>query len=280
MNPAAKTGRSREASKERASARRSILAPFALAATLAAASAAACASADNDGSDSDGGGLFSPDAPTGPSPDDGGSTGPDAEPCPTEPCDLFEQCGCGEGEACDIDRDDNSQNMCREIAGTSGRAASCDGSLTECRAGYVCIAGEPSFCRGYCQSDDDCSGDGAHCRINLGPRDDVACTFHCNAALLGGGGACPEARPGCYFVPNDDGYHTRCLEPGPGSHGDPCDTRTDCDEAHTCLFFDGEGECRRICVIGEGGCGDGFECSPISSRPRIGTREYGHCASE
>lgn len=238
----------------------------------------ACASADDPGGDPDGGsgGLFTPDAPGSGSED----AGPDAAFCPTDPCDLHDQCGCGEGEACDIDLDDNELNTCREVTASGSHADSCEeDGRTGCRPGFVCIASEPSFCRSYCEANADCPGEGGHCIRSVGGRGDNQCTFHCNAAEEGGGGRCPDGREACQFYRQDENadWYTDCYEPGTGGHAATCENDLDCRAAHRCLIFGEDRECREICVIGEGGCAEGRNCCPHPSEPRIGTREYGIC---
>ncbi len=251
--------------------------PLALAVLLVAA---ACGPSDDGLTVVPDGSLFRADGAPGAS-DAAGPTA-DANQCVTQPCDIHEQCGCGDDEACDIDPSEVGETACREVSAFGGHADTCDG-LTGCRPGFVCVGDEPSFCRRYCQSDDDCPGAGALCRVELTDRDLTMCGFHCNAARTDGDG-CPEARPGCYFLPIDDGpeHFTVCRAPGTAGHGQPCpsESRFDCRAGHVCLLFSGEPECRRTCVIGQaGGCPGDTVCRQHPSTPRVGEVEYGFCGA-
>ncbi len=246
-----------------------------------------CASGEGDdsGGSPDSGGLFSPDAPTGPG---NGDDTPDAEPCITDPCDLYEQCGCGEDEACDVDSEDRDATYCRSVNEFGGGADSCESdespNRTNCRPGFICLAGEPSFCRGFCQSDDDCPGAGGVCRIPLTDSDVVMCTFHCDASDTSDSGAdnCPDGQGACRYRLSDDRYFTSCEAPGDAGHREPCDLdengHSDCEAGHQCIRFEsGTEQCRQTCVIGVGGCPAGEECRQREGQPTVGSTEYGLC---
>ena len=259
---------------------------------VAAISLAACATGGAEG-EPDGSVFQRVDA--APSAPDADPNSPDSGPsCPTQPCDLHAQCGCGGGQACDVDFSDFSSGntACREVEIAGDSTDTCE-DADDCAAGHVCAGG---YCRPYCEADAECPGPGGICLTQLvyDPdgdsstdnsepvrEDAVMCTNHCDATNTDG---CPSGFA-CHWVLRDADaevpYYTQCTTPGSGSTGDACDGISDCGVGHTCVFFD-EPQCRRACIVGNGSaCTGDTSCTPFSDanvpKPRIGDREYGYC---
>jgi hypothetical protein len=247
---------------------------------------AGCATADrNDGANVDAGSRFADARPAL----------PDAETipaCPTQPCDLHEQCGCPSGEACDLEFlnfDDNEfsdQLACRAIA-TPGNLLSTCASHTRCAAGYQCIGGQ---CRRYCQSNDVCGGPGGQCaltRAGSQRTDDLLCTKSCQPDFQADHEAsCPKDYS-CYirFVGPEDNRRavTDCLPTGPVNLNGDC-SNDRCGEGLTCITFTaGDGSqsqrCQRRCRVADQTCPDGSACEGFDPPTLMEGTEYGICRS-
>jgi hypothetical protein len=227
-----------------------------------------------------------PDADTA-APDAGGG-----EACPTQPCDLHAQCGCSEGDACDLEFLDFEQNQfsdqlaCRGVL-TPGTERSACSSPSGCAAGYQCIGGQ---CRRYCESDAVCGGPGGACvftRAGSERSDDRLCSKSCAPDFEADHRAACPSNFSCYvrFVGADDDRRgvTDCLPTGPvGVDGD-CASES-CGEGLVCITFtDGDGNqssrCQRRCRVDDQTCHDGSACEGFGTPTLVGAIEYGFCRS-
>lgn len=200
--------------------------------------------------------------------------------CPTDPCDLHEQCGCGEAEACDLefleDGELSGELTCRSVATPPGdETSTCDG-LEDCAAGYQCLDGR---CRRYCEGDDDCGGPGGRCHVQRegsDREDDRLCSTSCDPVFGADDESCPEGY-GCFLSIVDDEGATDCAEPGDVGEGGTCSAEEPCAEGLACVSGAEEPSCRRICRVDEGQCPAGDEC--VSVQIFVDDVEYGVCAS-
>ena len=241
--------------------------------------------------------------------DDLGSGGGDDDvggggTCDTQPCDLYDQCGCETGMACDLDNAALAEGTttCRGVTEPGMSTSSCDAD-EECAGGYGCF-GDPGQCRKYCENDGDC-GNG-HCNIQIvydaggGDYQDVpgakVCTKACKADSAGGSG-CPSDRA-CDFYwddPNGDGggddyWYTDCRPNGAGGDAVDCASNgnDDCLAGFGCFviyYTDGseKDECRQICIWTVAG-GEGDRSCAVGTCHElgdpgivIGDTEYGAC---
>jgi hypothetical protein len=262
---------------------------------LASAVAGCGASAGDPHGGADGGKA---DDPGGGGGDD--DVGGDAT-CDTQPCDLYDQCGCESGQACDLDSDHLAEGttVCRGVSSPGMTTSSCDGD-EECAAGYGCF-GDPGQCRKYCQLDAQC-GNG-YCNIPIeydaggGNYQDVpgakVCTKACKADSAGGSG-CPSDRA-CDFYWYDDGgpgdyWYTDCRPPGTGGDAASCSAsgNDDCLAGFGCFvitYTDGtdKDECRQICIWTVGGAAGDRSCAVGTCHELggdgivVGDTEYGAC---
>ncbi|HEU5055619.1 MAG TPA: hypothetical protein VFU21_03815 [Kofleriaceae bacterium] len=224
--------------------------------------------------------------------------------CDTQPCDLYDQCGCESGQACDLDSSALAEGgtICRGITSAGTSTASCDAD-EECAAGYGCF-GDPGQCRKYCETDGDCGL--GHCNIQIvydaggGDYQDVpgarVCTKACKADSAGGSGCPPDRACDFYWTdPNgeggDDGYwYTDCRVGGAGGDKADCSANgnDDCQSGFGCfaITYTDEtvkDECRQICIWtvngreGDRSCAAGT-CHELGGDGIvIGDTEYGAC---
>lgn len=234
---------------------------------------------------------------------DSGSAGIDANFCPSDPCDLLQQCGCGATQVCDLGEDlANAGTACRDVT-TPGMSASNCSTDTECARGYSCFysSGEGQ-CRKYCNDSstaNDC-GDGGHCRIKISYNSDgdtipgvTVCTKKCKPEATEGN-SCPSSPQfGCRLgfanpdgvADNDDEFWYTDCSPAPatgGGHNATCDFSSDCASGFICTAGD-PGSCRRTCIVSIDGepapneCPSNRDCVAFSNTPTIGGIEYGQC---
>ena len=260
---------------------------------MALAFAVACASGSPPGDQVDGGGLgerddtiidAGADAGAG---TDGGSAGGDE-------CDLHEQTGCAEQDACDLeftnfeDNEFTDQLACRGILVPGQELSRCS-SPSGCDAGYQCVGGQ---CRRYCQDDTVCGGPGGQCafdgRADSKRDDDRLCSKSCEPDFQADHS---ESCPGtfsCYirFVGSDDDRRavTDCRPTGPIAVNDDC-SEDRCGEGLVCTTFrNSEGEitserCQRRCRVDDQTCPDGNPCEGFSTPTLVDGIEYGICRS-
>jgi len=236
-----------------------------------------------------------PDAdPT--APDARPASGADANSCPKTPCDLYEQCGCPTGEACDLGANPAAGDTdCRAVAAQGTETATCARS-EDCAGGYVCLGSNPGQCRKWCQNDTECSGPGALCLLGVtsGGMDvpnATTCSKDCDPSANTTAPGCPAAM-GCHvFVDDPDGtfgngderFLTDCTGAPATGGGDgvTCANSNDCAIGFDCINLTSGGvttmQCKQNCVYPTGACQTGA-CNRFGApRPVIGGVEYGVC---
>ncbi len=268
---------------------------------------AACATAGDVPDSPDASGDDTPDSGGDPTFDAAGPTidapdisAPDADlTCPTQPCDLLDQCGCGANQACDLDGNnlETGGTICRAVTASGDELDTC-ASGSECAAGFVCI-GNPGRCRRYCDDNGDCPGDGGLCVINLSYNGNpipgaVTCSTHCDPIANNNNG-CP-ATWGCHLysydpdgVPGngDEMYLSDCDAPpaNGGGVGSSCSGSGDCLPGNDCVTINGSSSCRPTCLCPGGNCGSGScpggsgSCYGYDPAIVIGGLTYGVCAN-
>jgi len=230
----------------------------------------------------------------------------DADTCTAEPCSLLDQCGCGNTQVCDLDRDGlaSGATECRDVTAPGTERANCE-ATTECAGGFGCL-GVNGFmqCRRYCDGDGDC-GDGGHCVVPVTYVDDsgdtqpvpgaAVCTKSCTIEAATDNGCPADPQFGCRMLwenPNDsadpDGdeyFLSDCGRAAATGGGDDvtCTSHASCKSGFGCLAFsDGSHKCKQYCVYNLNGtagprvCAAGT-CRQFSDNPMIGTTEYGYC---
>jgi hypothetical protein len=232
-----------------------------------------------------------PDAGAGKVDDPGG--GSDGEDCPGVPCDLFQQCGCSDGEACDLAAGAATaeDTACR----TAGTSDSTCAAPEDCAAGTLCQEGQ---CWRWCEGDTDC-GEGSYCLPAFGGINGArTCTKACKPESPAASG-CPEGFACRYYLrdPNgaeeydgDEFEYTDCSPAGEGTHGTDCSEADDaaCARGYGCYsisWTDGSTttECREICVFTVAGepaantCTVGTCHEWLDPGAVIGDIEYGTC---
>ncbi|HLU67158.1 MAG TPA: hypothetical protein VKZ63_12830 [Kofleriaceae bacterium] len=239
--------------------------------------------------------------------DGGGGTGGSGAACPGEPCDLYNQCGCSAGEACDLD---NSQlatgaTECRPIEAGGQSQSNCTRD-EQCAAGYGCF-GNPGQCRKFCEGDRDCGR--GYCMIQIvydagggdwqPVPDATVCTKSCKPESATGSGCPQDPQLGCgfgYRDPNgqpgsgDEFWYTDCRPVGSGGDAADCSANgdADCLPGFGCFpitYTDDSvrDECRQICVWAVGGV-EGEQACAVGTCHQfgggglfIGDTEYGLC---
>ncbi|HWM84705.1 MAG TPA: hypothetical protein VNO33_02680 [Kofleriaceae bacterium] len=226
--------------------------------------------------------------------------------CEGESCDVYQQCGCSAGQACDLDGADlaSGATECREVASPGQTQSNCD-AADQCAAGYSCL-GDPGQCRKMCDEDGDCGA--GYCVVQVvfendeGAFEDVpnarACTKQCTPEAGFDSGCPSEPDLGCrVFTDDPDGEagsgderdYTDCTPSGTGRDTADCSQNGDADCApgfgcYVITYTDDTqaDECREICVVDVGGvpqsnrCGEGT-CNGFATRSLIGDVEYGLC---
>lgn len=93
---------------------------------------------------------------------------------PDAPCNLKDQCGCPEGQACNVTSIDGAKAV---VSCAKPSAAACPGCLcnapTACVQGYSCVGANPGVCRQYCEQNSDCGSNGI-CKPVISQTDNKA----------------------------------------------------------------------------------------------------------
>ncbi len=227
----------------------------------------------------------------------------DADTCAAEPCSLLDQCGCGDTQVCDLDRDQlaTGTTECRDVTAPGTERANCE-ATTECAGGFGCL-GVTDFmqCRRYCDGDGDC-GDGGHCVIPVTYVDDggdtqpvpgaVACSKSCSPEAAADNGCPSDPQLACRMLYEDpDGtaasgdeyFLSDCGRASSGGDDATCTSHASCRSGFGCITFAASDKrCKQYCVYNVDGaagprvCASG-SCRQFSDNPMIGTTEYGYC---
>jgi hypothetical protein len=246
---------------------------------------AGCAAARNSEDIDAPGGDDVPDGPPGP-PD----APPDANMCPTQPCDILTQCGCSASQSCDVDTSDLMGGACRDVSSPGTETDTC-ASLEECDRGYVCIGSATnSSCKKYCETNADCGSPRGQCVIDITdgtnpiPGLPPVCSSNCDP-VGSPAGFCPAGWKCGVFVQTHNAVDYNiadCTPAGAGGQGASCQSGANgndalCSTNHLCTTLNGTTfNCREICTIGGGQCG-GLTCLQFDPPLTIGGTEYGVC---
>jgi len=223
-------------------------------------------------------------------PDDGDADAGDGEVCPVSPCSIADQCGCPDGDACDLDpaRLASGATRCRVAEPVGGTEETSCTTSEECAVGYTCVGA--SRCRQFCQDDADCDED-EHCIHPVqyddpdGTTHDVpgveVCTTRCKPE---GDSGCPSDRV-CRLIRRnstveENFWYTDCRPPTPGTagQGESCAGDDDCQPGFDCSQADFV--CRRVCTLPGGepsDCPDETTCQAYAPPAIFSDTEYGTC---
>lgn len=197
-------------------------------------------------------------------------------------CDTTPQCGCQDGEKCDV-VGGNGATTCGP-AGAADENEPCVDN-TDCRAGFVCTM---SGCRRYCEGPDDttCPGRGGCKPVLIGgktPAGAFACTRTCDptspSTAQGPFAACPS---GQRCEPAPDGFSACVATSGEGKQGASCNdgaaARPEvCAPGYVCIT--GHLYCAAYCKLGADDCEVG-SCQPDPvARQYAFDVEIGYCLS-
>jgi hypothetical protein len=207
--------------------------------------------------------------------------------CPTDPCDLVQQCGCTSPQVCDLSLSMLGSTTCRGVT-TPGMEGSACTALEDCAGGYVCVSGS---CSKYCAIDVDCGDIRRKCIVTLESGGTpipgaVTCTSACNPANAAEGGFCP-AGFSCHLsfldpdmdpMSGDETAFATCGAAGAVAQGGACTANTDCAQNHLCVNT-GTTTCVRMCTVSPAGgeCPIGTTCGGLIPTMLIGGIEYGAC---
>ena len=211
----------------------------------------------------------------------------DGSTCPTTPCDLVAQCGCGTNQACDIDFTDLMGTACRGVATAGDQNDTCT-AINQCGAGYVCVGdGTNNTCEQYCDADADCGSPRGQCVIQLVDNAQapipgaVTCSSNCDPASATNA-VCPTGW-GCdlYTATFNNVAHdiVDCRAPGARTQGQTCDSTTNiCAAGLTCVNDGTANVCGQICRRPAGTeCTNGTTCYGFGTAFVVGGQEYGVC---
>jgi len=218
---------------------------------------------------------------------DAGPGDPDAEPA-CSPCELVPQCGCADGEACDLGGANPAQGSteCRPVLVPGTTTSTCTDS-TSCAAGHVClgVTAEAS-CKRYCTGDEHCDGGGGVCVIEVTsggtPIPGVkVCSPDCDPFTSSG---CPSGWAcGAYSDVQEQRNFTWCRVPGQGGNNSICSDDGQCAAGFVCLNVASTRRCKKYCDRGDSnpGCSLFQQCVAVidaSGDPlEVAGVQYGVC---
>jgi hypothetical protein len=221
---------------------------------------------------------------------DGGGGGPAPQgldaggACKTSPsstCGAPSQCGCGNGQTCDVQDEHTGAASC-VAAGAATLGGVCS-ATTDCAQGLTCLYGA---CRPYCaQARTYCTTKGTQLCVEVKAADHTVvpgmnvCTIACDPRL-------PQAFCGTnscvwfasYYAPVK--RVSDCGPAGTGGANAPCTKPSDCQPAFACNAHPTRGqECEAWCRLGANDCPAGQTCVDVfgSDAPVIDTVHEGLC---
>ncbi len=209
--------------------------------------------------------------------------------CSEQPCKLVApQCGCDAGEACTLDGG-GDRGCAEEGSRTPGQQ--CGGALGSCAAGSLCVYvfetdQELSSCSRFCETDEQCDGQGSICALELGGVPDVKlCSEACDL-VSSTGCAIPETKCGFSFDEQTSRFMNVCVGSGLGVAQELCGTGETnlCAPGFDCFQTQEAGEvfrCFEWCSTAAPGCPGDLTCITNIFDPTltIGGVTYGVCAS-
>lgn len=202
-------------------------------------------------------------------------------------CGLVPQCGCDEGQLCDVVDANTGRSACLP-AGNTPPYAACSFTSGECQVGYACIGGvckelcDPevtALCNGRpfesCTSALSSTGDPIpgfnFCQRTCDPRDPYAenATFQ----PCGEGANCAPGTAGVSFC---------LIATGNGIQGESCSGPTGpdpfaCAPGFSCVLFSADAVCMRNCAVGGNDCERGLSCYSYTSPLSAAQLEIGYC---
>jgi hypothetical protein len=215
----------------------------------------------------------------------------DSNGCSTQPCSILPQCGCGTGNACDIDSSDNKGTACRAVNTPGTETAACN-TIYQCDKGFVCLGGSAfASCKKYCSSDADCGTPRGACVIDITAGGQPVmgipsvCSSNCEPTATNSP-ECPSTYKCGLFTASHNGTSVKiadCSPAGTGTQGASCASGTMgadnlCAKGYLCstVTSDTAFKCRRICQKAASNCG-AATCLSFNPPFTIGGTEYGIC---
>ncbi len=212
----------------------------------------------------------------------------DGSTCPTTPCDLHAQCGCGAGQACDIDFSDLDGTACRGVATAGDENDTCT-AINQCAVGHVCLGdGTNSSCAEYCDADADCNAPRGQCVIQLNNASSqpipgaVVCSSNCNPATTANP-LCPTGWTCDLFSATFGGTDhdiVDCRVTGARQLDQTCSATMACAAGLTCTNTGTSSICLKVCTRPAGTeCAtvSGSTCTSFNPTFVVGGSEYGVC---
>jgi hypothetical protein len=187
-----------------------------------------------------------------------------------QPCDVYAQCGCDEGENCTFV---NDVKACDQ-AGTGAQDDDCD-QANPCSAGFVCLS--DNTCAAFCRTNGECPN-GAACNISLqaagaqpgDPPLATACSTPDNCDALEQD--CETVGYACYITNPNDGT-TDCAPEGDQAPGTDCENTNACRAGATCINLGGAGfSCLPHCdsTADPSTCEGGATCQSVTNDGPLG----------
>jgi hypothetical protein len=219
----------------------------------------------------------------------------DGNGCTTQPCDIFPQCGCGDGSACDIDFSDLSGSACRQVIQAGTETSQCNLGNGYCSPGYVCLGGTGGrACKKYCSTNADCVAPRGQCVVDITngaqpiPGVPSVCSSTCDPTNVAAGG-CPANWKCNIFTANHGGTDfniTDCAPPPTtaGVQGANCKVGADGDDNLCAANFlcttvnaGTNFNCRRTCTNVGAACPTGGTCIGFNPAFTVAGTQYGVC---
>ncbi|MBW2454540.1 MAG: hypothetical protein JRI68_08515 [Deltaproteobacteria bacterium] len=201
-------------------------------------------------------------------------TGGTEPPCEEDPCKLVPpQCGCDPVEKCALNPADGTRSCIAD--GTVDVGDECSAN---CKAGGLCLTWSSfSQCFKYCATDDDCSGFGSICIMQLQDYPERFCSVNCDPPS---GNGCDVAGTKCEALYSQDDlkWFTLCAMAGTGTQLADCATNglQDCADGYGCFNDGNQDVCLQYCNMDSPSCAAGT-CQDISNPIMIGSAHYGVC---
>ena len=202
---------------------------------------------------------------------------PDASTCT---CDPLSQSCCEPAEACDLAV--AGTPYCRAVSNALTQGQQCN-VAAQCARGLSCVAPDGTFtvgastCHAFCDTNDDCAGEGGLCDVPFTGSGVKACTTRCDPLDHTGCQALFACTPA--LAADGQHWHTDCRRTGTFAQGHTCASTDECRRNLLCAGT--PATCVKVCSMsapGGSGCPGATTCKRLGTTGAIfGGVEYGAC---